>query len=263
MMKLAGSVACVAGLAFFAVANGQPKAPEPAPAAQPAAKLTAAELIEKVKAKYSGAKTYRDEGVLTATYQTAPRHTETKPFSTAFERNGGFLWEFRAAATPGAKPTSKYVVWSKNQKQFASWWTVKGKQDSFTTFDMAMAGPTGISGGSATAVVPLLRGIRVTDFGSLRSPELKGQEKIDGINCQILTGKSGFSDGEETYWIDADSAIRKIRRVETIDPTKAPGPDGKPGVGAKFTVDTVITFQPEFDVKMEPKAFEFVPPGKK
>ncbi len=117
---------------------------------------------------------------------------------------------------------------------------------------MAMAGPTGISGGSATVVVPLLRpdiqiAFRTTD---LTGPIDKGTEKIDGVECTKIQGK-GFGDSDVTLWLDGDLGIRKVYTVQVIDPAKIP----QAGKGEKFTVRTTITLTPVFNEKIDDAAF--------
>jgi hypothetical protein len=239
----------------------EPAGPEAAPAKQPekdqAAKpLTAQEHLDACAKRYAAAKTYRDEGNVDTVIDAGSRPiADSKPFATAFERDARFRWQFEHSAMPGHKPDQKYVVWSDDQKEFKSRWTVNGKTGSFPSLDMAMAGPTGVSGGSATVVIPLLRsdmkwGIRST---SMHDPEIVGTEKIDDAQCTMIRGKQPISDAVVTLWLGPDHAIRKIKSNQEVDPAKLPA---GAATGSKFKVETVITIKPTFDEKLDDKYFE-------
>lgn len=234
------------------------KAPEAKPATEPAPK-TAAEKLKAAAKRYSDAKTYKDSGEVHIKFVTAQgNRTDRRPFSTAFERGGRFKWEFRSSAVPGGKPSARYVVWSSDQKSYRSWWDVTKQSDSFEELDSAMAGPTGVSGGSATAIIPLLRpdmrwGIKTTQLDGAKEA---GTEIIDDAECVVIEGTRPISKDKVRLWLDSTMAIRKIVENAEIDPSKIPGGSG----GEKFTTETTITFKPVFDQPVADEDVQFTPP---
>ncbi|MBI1189507.1 MAG: hypothetical protein GC200_02345 [Tepidisphaera sp.] len=254
------STSCIASGAFAqpAKSNDPGSASTPPKAAE---QDPAAALLKNVAEHYASAKTYSDKGEITSTLDVNGRAiTSHMPFSTAFERNGRFFWEFRSSPVPGQAPTEQYKVWSHDQKTFKSHWTLdNAKTDSFDSMHMALAGPTGISSGQVLTIIPLLcRDLplpaRTTD---LKNAKLIGKERIDNQDCTKVMGK-GLGNCDETLWIDASLAIRRIKEDVTVDPSKiqgAPNPHAKP-----FQVLTVIDFKPIFDEKLPDSAFE--PPEK-
>jgi hypothetical protein len=232
----------------------QPKPKEAGP-------KTVEQKLDACKKLYASARTYRDEGEVKSDINAGGTQiSDTKPFATAFERDGRFRWQFTHSRVPGSKPTEKFVVWSMDQKSFQSSWTLQKGAQTYDSLDMAMAGPTGVSGGSATAVIPLLRqdmrwGIRTTD---LTEPVEKGKEQVDGVECTRIEGKQ-FGGAAVTLWLDPSFAIRKIYTVQEIDPSKMPNAPGGPKMD-KFTTKTTITFKPILNEKIDDKLFE--PPEK-
>jgi hypothetical protein len=223
-------------------------------AAQGDKALTAQQHLDACRKRYETAKTYRDEGTVESVINTgAQKLTESKPFATAFERAGRFHWQFEHSAMPGHKPDQKFIVWSDDQKSFKTSWTLTGKNETFPSIDRAMAGPSGVSGGSATAVIPLLRpDMKVARDTALHAPEIAGTEKIDGVDCTMIRGKQTALDAMIVLWLDPTHAIRKIKTNLDVDPAKIPGGGGS----SKFSSETVITIRPVFDEKIEDKYFE-------
>lgn len=212
-----------------------------------------ADLLKKCEAKYAAASTYSDTGQLTEVLAmpTGPV-SSSKPFATAFERNGRFLWYFRHSAAPGNKPDQIYTVSSADQKSFDSAWTLTKDANQHATIYEAMAGPTGISSGSAMTIVPLLRpdmnwGMRLTDADGA---VVEGEEAVDGQPCtKISSGDKAAISGRVTLWIDPEFAIRRVRIARVIDPASVGGK------GPKFEVITTMAIKPQFDDDIPDEAF--------
>ena len=255
------------GLSLAAWAPEQPPDTRPAEArksasdsaTQPADAESMLRLAEK---RYSTAKTYRDKGIVRVkAIEKSTMFEDERPFSTVFERDGRFRWEFRSSAVPGGKPTHQCVVWSRDQKTFDSWWDVTGKHEPQNSMDDALAGPTGVSGGSATAIIPLLCNMR---WGGkctkLRNPTVKGTEKIEGVDCTVIAGQD--SAGQVRLWLDSSFAVRQIFESREIDPAKRQKHDGEPPnmTQEKFVAETTITINPAFDANIADEEFDFKPP---
>jgi hypothetical protein len=242
------------GLGLAAWGHGQALASDPADACKSGSEsVTQAvdpeSMLRLTEKRYSSARTYRDQGVVRINFGT---FEDERPFSTVFERDGRFHWEFRSNARLGRRPTYQYVVWSRDQRTFDSWWDLTGEHRQQNSMGDALAGPTGVSGGSATAVMPLLCnmnwGIKVT---RLRNPTVKGAEKIEGVVCTIVEGQESLR--KVRLWLDSSFAVRQISKSSEIahdsDPT-----------GEKFVAETTITISPTFDATIGDEEFDFKPP---
>ncbi len=112
--------------------TGQPPAtPIPTNAAEkaPTANPTVSDKLKACAERYAKAKSYRDDGKLTQELDVGARTiANDKPFSTAFERDGRFRWQFKGSVTPGAPPNFTYTVWSADQKTYDSFWSMNGQQ---------------------------------------------------------------------------------------------------------------------------------------
>lgn len=264
--------ACGAASVAGSAACAEQAATEPAkPAVKPAPidldKLKPEQRLDIVARRYSEAKSYEDEGEVRSEYAVDGKAiVEVKPFKTAFERDGRFRWEFRHAIMSGGKPTHVYTVWTNNIGTYDSLWTLQGRRNSFDDLGVAMAGPTGISGGATTVVIPLLRpdltlGERSTDLGK---PEYAGREEVDGVMCLKIQGErttvgdtgAPVSGGIATIWIDETSAIRRVRSVVQVTAAEMiPPPDGVASMSKPFMVTQTITIKPVFNAKIDDAKF--------
>jgi hypothetical protein len=213
--------------------------------------LTAQDRLAASTSLYKSIRTYRDNGLLTQELSVQGRQLKSEmPFNTAFERGGRFRWQFRHSATPGAKPDQLFAIWSSDSKTFDSFWTLNSKSQTGQKLDMPLASATGISGGAATAIIPLLHiekdgsawGMMTTD---LLKPEDQGQEDVDKVKCWKIHGKAKFGDTKVTLWIDGEGLIRKIYNETVVDPAKLPAAASKaiPKTPA-FTTYTTMIFKP-------------------
>jgi len=237
-------------------ASAQEQAPQPSEKPAPEKAMTAQERLDACAKKYAAAKTYRDEGTVVSEFKvpgTDQKVANTMPIRTAFERGGRLYWEFRGSATPGKKADQTYAVWSTDQKSFSSYWTLTRQTSSFGDLMMALAGPTGVSSGSALAIIPLLRpdALGAHTITNITEPVDKGTDKVDGQACTRIEGKNRA--GPVTLWIDNDLAVRKIVQIMEVDPSKVPARAGQNM--DKFTTTTTMTFKPAFDGQIENDRF--------
>lgn len=127
---------------------------------------------------------------------------------------------------------------------------------------MPLASATGISGGAATAIIPLLHidkdgsawGMITTD---LLKPEDDGQEEVDKVKCWKINGKAKFGDTKVTLWIDGEGLIRKIYNETVVDPAKLPDAVIKNiSRTPEFTAYTTMIFKPVInEVKIDDSQF--------
>lgn len=248
-----------AGATVVAIASAQPKetakqptAPVAAvPDAKPSANaaLSVTDRLEASATLYREARTYRDEGTLTLVMDTNGRKvTDTKTFTTAFERHGRFYWQFRHSGIPGQILSHQYAIWSSDGDSFDSSWTLDNSHKQGQGLHTPLAGATGISGGAATAIVPLLHvssermrwGLMTTD---LLEPSDAGKEVVDGVECWKIEGKARFGEAKVMLWLDDAGLIRKTYWEMVVDPVKLP-PDAVRGHEVqKFTTFTTITIK--------------------
>ncbi|MCY2982378.1 MAG: hypothetical protein NTY15_01935 [Planctomycetota bacterium] len=213
--------------------------------------LTAQDRLAASTSLYKSIRTYCDNGLLTQEFSIQGRQIKNEmPFRTAFERGGRFRWQFRHSATPGAKPDQLFAIWSSDSKSFDSFWTLNSKRQTGQKLDTPLASATGISGGAATAIIPLLQidkdgsawGMMTTD---LLKPEVDGQEEVDKVKCWKIKGKAKFGDTKISLWIDGEGLIRKIDTETVVDPSKISDAVSKNILKTPvFTTYTTITFKP-------------------
>lgn len=234
---------------------GEPAARNQSGTGASADERSASDLLRAVKSKYAAAESYQDTGVVHMVAKAPASVRQTLPFATAFERGGRFRWEFRSRPLLGAGAEQRYVVWSKDQKSFESYWDVTKQRAKFDSFGMAMAGPTGVSGGSASAVIPILRGAGEGWVLEVSNPEDRGSEVVDGVPCRKIGGPTPQAD-EVTLWIDKDLLIRRVLIIRTVDPAKLTDSNGRQLQGEKFVAETTIDISPTFDQAVDDAAFE-------
>lgn len=252
-----------------------PPAPEPeaevSPREEPAPQSTTAAAVKDAKAesmlrsvteRYLSAKTYQDVGSVHTKLILSDRTIEyEKPFSTAFERDGRFLWQFQMGSLPGEKPTKRYVVWSRGQGTAESWWDLTSEHEHHKSIAMALDGPTGISDGSAILINSLLLPLNHGKPTDLREPSVKGTEKIQGVECTIIEGHDR-SGGLVRLWLDSTFAIRQVFESSEIESgsRSVPGKAATKKRNEQFLAESTITIKPTFDAPIEDEAFTFLPP---
>lgn len=226
-------------------------------------------MLRAAEQRYASATTYEDSGSVNEVLETVDGQvTMVMPFATAFERGGRFLWTIRGSMVPGRSSDYTYTMWSKDQETYRTRWDLPapwnarwpygppGQSGRFQSLELAMAAATGISGGSATVVVPLLRrdmevAIRTTE---LKDPVVDGAEMIDGVACTRIRGKQS-DEATVTVWLDDSGAIRRVYEAVETDPAGAPQLAGRRGIDGRFTSRTTTTIKPVFNAKIDDSKF--------
>lgn len=112
--------------------------------------MDAVRVLQEMAGVYAAARTYADQGIVTTTFILRDeRRINRRPFLTAFERPCRYRYEFKDESLG-----SRLVIWQElpPAKVF---WTVLGHVET-RPLPMAVAGATGISGGSALTIPRLL-----------------------------------------------------------------------------------------------------------
>lgn len=209
---------------------------------------TAGDILARMAMAYADCESYRDSGEVHSVIDMGTAKIEAKQrFSTAFRRPDSFKFEFREKPWYGGDE-KHYVVWG-NGQGFKTWWTVTPQVKQYDTIGVAIAGPTGVSHGSAYRVPMLL-------LGTGRSPEsllgvgnpiLLEDEEIEGIDCYVIEGKRDSEDVTK-LWIEKGSlGLRKVVEKKSFSE------EG-------FTSVTTTTYSPRFEVSLDPSVFTFEPP---
>ena len=116
--------------------------------------------------------------------------SEERPFLTAFQRPDRFRYEFRGQ-TGGGGPFHRYIVWREGTA-VRTRWELLGRDERPESLVLALAGATGVSGGSAHTVPSLLlpdefEGDALRRFVDI---ELVGQTALGGVACHHLTARA-------------------------------------------------------------------------
>jgi outer membrane lipoprotein-sorting protein len=201
-MRIHSQLAVVLGLAGLTTSTLQQAAPSVARAEQES--LKADQILERMETVYSTCKSYCDTGVVKTTFIKSDRNwTEERPFTTAFVRPDQFRYEFKCRKLFGN--VSRYLIWRKGD-DVRTWWDVRPGVES-TSLDLAIAGATGVSGGSAHSIPRLLLpkeidGRKATTIQNAKRIE---DATLEGVECYRISGTVG--DSPTTLWIDKQSFL--------------------------------------------------------
>lgn len=211
--------------------------------------LTGPEIYRRTAAVYREAKSYADTGEVQTIYAWPLRRTTIKTFSTAFVRNGGFLFDFKDRFQR-FDSWNEYVVWLEGAK-VRSWWTLEPQMAAGVQKDLAYAlgAAAGISRNASTFVPGLLfAGSRIGWLdGIARRCELLGVEEIDGRKAFKLRFDLGSA---RSYFVWIDTRSYLIVRIGS-----GRAPKGFPGL-AEYEL---IIYQPHLDLAVEAAALTFQP----
>ena len=205
--------------------------------------LTAETILAQMNHTYSSCQTYHDTGVVTTTFiQSSGNWIDEKPFLTAFVRPDRFRFEYQETQS---SVEYRYIIW-RNNAEVLSWWDVKPGIGTEESLDMAIAGATGVSSGSAHMIPTLLlpneiSGRRLTDITEARRI---ADTEIDSVNCYRIQGK--YADDSITIWIEADTFL--VRRIETQH------------AFTDFSTETVTTYTPAVNGVVTDDMLAFNPP---
>lgn len=206
--------------------------------------LTAEEIISRMLKEYESCQSYQDEGNVETQF---PNSTDIHLFSTAFVRPNRFRFE-SAEQLPPDRPSRRVVVW-RDGDLIRSWWAANKELREFHELDIALAGPSAVSGGSAIRISRLLMSPQfLPQWGKFyfKNAKLLGEEKANGVPCYKLEITRPANAGNETIWIDQEQfLIRKVLEEVRADGVKA---------------TTITTYHPQVNIDLDPAMFTFVPP---
>jgi hypothetical protein len=230
------------------------------------------EILSAVERMYSRCRTYQDRGCVSTRFLNpdgTPQHDSVKPFTTAFIRPDRFRFEFTDSIGDGGQ--CRYLIVA-NGLEVKSWWDVSPGVECRESLGMALAGATGVSGGSAHTVPALLMPDEVSgrrllagavytrlEDGDLdgracyrvtrhviRTPEQKQEireHQFRAIGCAAPEPERD----PEVFWIERDTLL--VRRIEE----KMRFPD--------FRTESVTTYEADVDGFVPDDHLVFDPPG--
>ncbi len=184
--------------------------------------LTAEAILMGMAEVYATCSSYSDTGLVKTTFFTEQgTNTDEKPFKTAYIRPSRFRFEFRdsmfASQQTDDSEMSLMIVW-RNGPDVQTWWGIRPGVEKHTSLGMAIAGATGVSGGSAHTIPALL--MDRSTIGGRTLLDMKDIERIDdaligGTDCYRVHGL--FGAGSTTVWIEkARLLVRRIDEQRTI-----------------------------------------------
>jgi outer membrane lipoprotein-sorting protein len=214
------------------------------------AMLNAQQILAKVARTYADCKTYQDKGNLETRFiRNDDQFMVTqKPFSTAFVRPGRFRFEYSKLTRENQ--LSRYIV-CRSPDGIQTWWDVTPGVQKHEDLRLAIAGATGVSGGSAAAISSLLL---PDELGGTRFTELPNAKRIEDAKlgdhpCFRITAALppfGETKGRDyTLWIDQKSFL--VRRIDFQTKFR------------DFRTEDTMTFEPKLDAEIDPKLLEFNP----
>jgi hypothetical protein len=196
-------------------------------------------ILARCALTYARASSYRDRGMVKGNIGIRAE----KPFITAFVREGAgspqrFRFEFLSGHPHQRHLPNRLVIWAVGD-DVKTWWTIRPDDQSLTTLRLAIAGATGVSGGSGYRVPSmLLDEVGGRAFTTLASVRLVDVEMLEGRRAYRVSGIL-MGDTEE-YWIDAERFV--LLRVER---------------GGQYPSMTL--YEPEIDVEIDESWFTFDP----
>ena len=210
--------------------------------------MSAQQIYDQMIATYASCDSYLDEGEVRTLFLT-PRgkRTDVKPFSTAFVRPSDFRFEFKDRIGDGEDDWSRYIVW-RNPEAVKTWWTIDPGVKVSEDLPLALAGATGVSGGSAAVIpsllLPEMSGMR---YETLTDLKLGGVEKVNGSDAYKIEGKDPRGESL-TLWIDKESLLI----VQLYQRTKFP----------TFETESTTTYKPRVNVEIAKEKLAFNAPEK-
>lgn len=168
------------------------------------ASLSAPEILTRMAQTYASCRSYQDTGVVRTIFfrKSGKYYTETLPFTTAFVRPDAFRFEFtdNSFSSFGSPPTH-YIAW-RDATNVRVWWDIdiEPTLDRPSSLNQALAGGTGISGGSAHNIPVLLLPGEVSgrSFKDMKKARRLADAKCGDETCARIAGIYGPD--EATIW---------------------------------------------------------------
>jgi outer membrane lipoprotein-sorting protein len=166
--------------------------------------LTAQEIVRQSQDAYAALTSYSDEGKEVGSVGTSDVAPHT--FSIKLARPN--LYQIKWTQDLGFYSQTG-VVWSAGSGDYLKMQQVS-EPEKYSNSEGSLSAATGISGGASGIVPKSFFNLKSGPLGAIQSATKKSDEKIDGIDCYVLTqSKSGRT---ETLWIGKQDFL--IRQIE-------------------------------------------------
>jgi outer membrane lipoprotein-sorting protein len=143
----------------------------------------AARVLEQLRSTYREARSYRDRGTRRTEFITSGpgAHKTSLDYATAFVRPDKFRFEY-------VEESERYIVYQSGT-DIRSYWSLTDQREQFDSLNHAVAGPTGVSGGTVSLAADLLGLLRQTDVVTeMRDAIMLPEETVDGKLCYVVHG---------------------------------------------------------------------------
>ena len=174
--------------------------------------MDAKSILDRVAEAYGGCASYFDKGRHTTSH-SGQEYMVT--FQTNFVRPSKFRFDWWWSYRPYSKqkkPQFHDWIWCDGKRAFSRLHFKKRVQEE-QSVQMAIAGATGISSGTACAVSSLLSPSLIKikrKWTDLHNPVVRNEEFIFGFECFLVNGSLDNADDTE-LWIDQKTyLIRKV-----------------------------------------------------
>ena len=221
---------------FLASSCAEPKSETP----------TAKQILDRMVKVYTSCQSYRDSGMVKTLFILSDGNRAVeKPFTTAFVRPGRFRFEYKEKR---GNQEYRYLVWA-NGKDVRTWWDITPGIKRPDSLGLALAGATGVSGGSARRIPALLISDPIGagwDMRNLRNVKRLEDAKAENADCFRIQGETGISgQGPVTLLIDKSTFL--VRRLD--QQTKF----------GNFRTEETTTYEPVVNGEIPDKMLEFDP----
>jgi outer membrane lipoprotein-sorting protein len=205
--------------------------------------LAARDVLDRMAKTYAECKSYRDSGMgKIKIIEPQGKFVQATSFSTVFVRPKRFRFEYTQKQMFFE---TRRILWC-NGNEVKSWWSVQPGIKKEESLGMAVAGATGVSGGSAHTIPALLLpnevgGRCLTDLTEAKRIE---DDHIGKVACFRINGNYG--DSPMTLWLDQKQFL--VRRMDSQRKFK------------DFRTEETTTYEPVIEEKIAEKLLEFNPP---
>jgi outer membrane lipoprotein-sorting protein len=203
---------------------------------------TAQHILDRASKAYANFRTYRDSGSVKTTFIRADgKWTEKKVFVTAFVRPDRLRFEYKEKR---GEDELRYIVWRQG-KDVRTWWDVKPGIEKPVSLGLALAGATGVSGGSAHTVPALLL---PSEVGGRRLTDMAGVSRIEDAKlgeADCFRVKGNYAGTPITLWIEKKAfLVLRIDSQNQFDDFRTEGTTVyEPVVDSEIT-DEMLMFDP-------------------